>query len=414
MIIVKVLILQHRLPPSIGGTESHVWLLAKELSRRGINITIFSSNSLNNKDIPSLQLKPPFIRPSIKSESSKLPLEEIKDGVLIKRFPVLFRIFSFNLIPSMFREFSKNIKKYDIVHGHVYNLFTNVIGCFYAKKYGIPFILTAHDLVISKSHFLDAKLLKKLYDLIFGSYLVKNSTRLIALTDAQIKEYISHGGKDSKIEIVPNAIDLRNYGKNRINPDFLKNYRIETNEKILLVVGRIERYKHIQDIIEIIPELLKKFKNLKLLIVGEDYGYRKYLEQQTIELKLEKNVNFLGRIAFDDLMKMYQLADVFVFPSTQEGFGIVLLEAMASGTICVARSIPATQRVIQNGETGFLVDDKKEFLEKIVYLFENKEKSIKIQNNALDYVQQYSENRIVDKIEKLYLDVLSENQKNDM
>ena len=403
----KILMLQHRLPPAIGGTENHVWMLAKELARRGNDITIYTTTSLNNKDVTSLELKPPFIKTGYISSSLDLPYNETTDKVSIQRFDVSFRILSFNIIPSMFSGLAENIGEFDLIHGHVFNLFTNFIGCYYAKKNKKPFILTAHDLVISDSHPLNAKLLKKLYDSTFGKYVIKNSAKLIALTWSQIREYIALGADRKQIEVIPNAIDLKNYGDKNSPSSFLERYRIKKSNKILLFVGRIEKYKHIQDVIEIMPIILKKHPNVKFIIVGEDYGFRKNLEEISKNIGVEEKVTFTGGIPEEDLLLMYQIADIFVFPSKQEGFGIVLLEAMASGTPCVARSIPATKRVIRDGKTGFLVETKGDFIEKILYLLENDKQRDVMQNNALEYVKRYSTEAVADMIEKLYTEVVN-------
>ena len=300
----KILMLQHRLPPAIGGTENHVWMQAKELARRGHDITIYTTNSLNNKDVTSLELEPPFIKLRYTSSSSGLPYNETTDKVTIRRFDVSFRIWSFNIIPSMFSSLAENIGNFDVIHGHVYNLFTNFIGCYYAKKYRKPFILTAHDLVISDSHPSDAKLLKKLYDSTFGKYVIKNSAKLIALTESQISEYIALGADRRKIKVIPNAIELKNYGDKIINSTFLERHRIKNSNKILLFVGRIEKYKHIQDVIEIMPNILKKHPKVKFIIVGEDYGFRKNLEGISKAIGVEEDVMFTGAIPEDDLLKM--------------------------------------------------------------------------------------------------------------
>jgi glycosyltransferase involved in cell wall biosynthesis len=399
--------LQHRLPPAIGGTENHVWMLAKELAKRGHDITIYTTTSLNNKDVTSLELKPPFIKTRYISSSLDLSCNETTDKVSIQRFDVSFRILSFNIIPSMFSCLAENVGDFDLIHGHVFNLFTNFIGCYYAKKYKKPFILTAHDLVISDSHPLNAKLLKKLYDSTFGKYVIKNSAKLIALTESQIREYIALGADRRKIEVIPNAVELKKYGDKIINSTFLERYRIKNTDEILLFVGRIEKYKHIQDVIEIMPNILKKHPNAKFMIVGEDYGFKNNLEGISKNIGVEERVMFTGSIPEGDLLKMYQIADIFVFPSKLEGFGIVLLEAMAIGTPCVVRSIPTTKRVIQNGKTGFLVKNKDEFIEKILYLLENDKQREVIQKNALKYVERYSTENVVDMVEKLYNEVVN-------
>ena len=152
----KILMVQHRFPPAIGGSERHTYLLSKELIKKGHDVVVYTTNSLTNEDILSL----PFFKRE--AEKPNLSRKGEVENIKVNRFDIAFRYWSFNWIPEMFRELKKNISEFDIIHAHGYHISSSLVGCHYAKKSGKPFILTAHDLIIPDDLPTDAKLFKKM------------------------------------------------------------------------------------------------------------------------------------------------------------------------------------------------------------------------------------------------------------
>jgi len=401
----KILFIQHRVFPALGGSEKHTCLLSKYLSLKGHNVEIFTSTSLKKDDLLSFSLSYPFIKKP--KNIAHVQPDEIISGIKIKRYEIKFRFWSFLWIPDMNNDIKKNLDKFDIIHSHGYTLSYSLIACYYAKKKSKPFILTAHDIIISQELPIEAKIFKKLYDITFGKYLLKNSERLIALTDDQIPQYLASGAPIDKIRIVPNGIELEKFLKVTINSSILDQFKIKENDDILLFIGRIEKYKGIQDIIKIMPEILKIYPNLKLFIVGEDYGFKFQLIKYAKKLNILNKIFFTGPISEANLLQLFKRADIFVFPSKMEGFGIVLLEAMASNTLCIAYDIPSVRKVISNGENGILIKSSDELFIKILYYLKNIEERAEIEKKALQFVQEYDMKNIINKIENIYKEVLN-------
>jgi glycosyltransferase involved in cell wall biosynthesis len=132
--------------------------------------------------------------------------------------------------------------------------------------------------------------------------------------------------------------------------------------KIILCVGRLVGIKGIVYLIEAMPKILEHHPDSTLLIIGSGPEYAS-LVLRTKELKLEQQVRFLGVINHEDLLPYYQSADVFVLPSIiengmTEAFGVVLLEAMASGCPVIGSNVGGIPDIIVNGESGFLVPER--------------------------------------------------------
>ena len=130
------------------------------------------------------------------------------------------------------------------------------------------------------------------------------------------------------------------------------------SSKVILTVGRLaseERHKGFDEVIEVMPQLIKRFPNLKYLIVGGG-GDRQRLEAKVAKLGLSNCVIFTGYVPEDEKAAHYNLADVYVMPSRGEGFGIVLLEAAACGVPIVGSQVDGSREALLDGKLGRLVD----------------------------------------------------------
>jgi glycosyltransferase involved in cell wall biosynthesis len=131
-----------------------------------------------------------------------------------------------------------------------------------------------------------------------------------------------------------------------------------TGKKVLLTIARMraeERYKGHDKLIELLPEILSKMPTAHYLIVGEGND-RPRLEEKVKKLGLERNISFVGRVDDDALASYYALADVFTMPSSQEGFGIVFLEAALSGKPIVAERAGGATEALAGGVLGTLIE----------------------------------------------------------
>ena len=186
------------------------------------------------------------------------------------------------------------------------------------------------------------------------------------------------------------GIDTKLFKPKNIKNKFQK-YK---NNKIIFFAGRINEQKGIEYLIKSMPQVISKISNAKLLIVG-DGSYRKHLEKLTAELKLEDFVEFLGFKAHKELADYYNLADVFVLPSVTskigtESFGLVLIEAMASGTCVIGSSSGGIKDIIKDNANGLVFQEKnsEELAQKIIKALTNEKLRKRLSKNGLRYARQ--------------------------
>jgi phosphatidylinositol alpha-1,6-mannosyltransferase len=130
--------------------------------------------------------------------------------------------------------------------------------------------------------------------------------------------------------------------------------------RVLMTLGRLtasERYKGVDEVLEVLPDLIKEFSNLAYLIVGSGDDLER-LRKKAAMLGLAERVIFAGQVSEDDKVEYYNLADAFLMPGWGEGFGIVLLEAMACGLPTLASILDGSREALRDGELGVLVDPR--------------------------------------------------------
>lgn len=146
--------------------------------------------------------------------------------------------------------------------------------------------------------------------------------------------------------ILPNCVDLERFTPGGRDPELVNRYGLQ-GKKVLLTVARLnaaERYKGIDEVLEIMPELCRKFPEVLYLIVGEGDDRARFGDKAE-SLGIGQHVVFAGYVAEEEKVDHYRLADVYVMPGRGEGFGIVYLEALACGVPVVAGHGDASDEV---------------------------------------------------------------------
>jgi phosphatidyl-myo-inositol alpha-mannosyltransferase len=201
---------------------------------------------------------------------------------------------------------------------------------------------------------------------------------------------------DEPVSIIPNGIDLEHFHVPR--------KRKISDDKTILYIGRLEKRKGVNYLLKAFAELAERQKNVKLVIAGDGVDKQK-LEIMTQELGIERKVRFLGYISETKKRKLLHDADLFCSPAIfGESFGIVLLEAMASGLVTVAGSNPGYASVLQGMGSVSLVNpkDTQEFSKRIELLLNEPQLRKLWREWARKTVPQYSYNNVVDQYEAVY------------
>jgi glycosyltransferase involved in cell wall biosynthesis len=160
-----------------------------------------------------------------------------------------------------------------------------------------------------------------------------------------------------KAFLLPPAIDLGAFRPGPKDTALLGRYGL-TGKTVLMTVGRLasdERYKGVDQVLELLPALSKDIPNIAYLVVGDGTDLLR-LEEKAKSLRVDDRVVFAGLIPEAEKANHYRLADAYVMPGWGEGFGIVYLEAMACGIPVVASKVDGSREAVRQGTLGILVD----------------------------------------------------------
>ncbi len=161
-----------------------------------------------------------------------------------------------------------------------------------------------------------------------------------------------------KISILPNTFNPTDFAIRPKPAHLLARYGLQSDTRVLLTVARLdysERYKGYDRIIQSIPAIRQHVPNVHYLLVGKGTD-RPRIERLICQHRVGEHVTLAGFISDADLPSYYNLCDVFAMPSKKEGFGIVFLEALASGKPVLAGNRDGATDALCNGELGVLVD----------------------------------------------------------
>ena len=153
-----------------------------------------------------------------------------------------------------------------------------------------------------------------------------------------------------KINVVPNGINLNNFNGVERDYDFRRQYAAD-NEKIILFMGRLVYEKGVQHLISAMPKILSNYNDAKLIIAGKG-GMLDELKAQVDAMGIGNKVYFTGYLNAKQVSKMYKCADISVFPSTYEPFGIVALEAMLAGVPTVVSDVGGLNEIVEHRVDG--------------------------------------------------------------
>ncbi|MFZ2330757.1 MAG: glycosyltransferase [Atribacterota bacterium] len=300
--------------------------------------------------------------------------------------------------------------KPDIIHLH-HPFVLSLPAIMYAAKLKIPKVLTIHTqyeryayYVSPIPHIITNEAIRRI---IFN---LSDKVDIITTPSQSMKDLILNYKIKKEIIVIPNAIDISIFQKiNRQEVKLLKKeLLINPDDVVIIYVGRVSLEKNIDKIIKALALIRnKKIDNFVFIVVGEGTSV-KQLSSLADSLKMREKVKFVGAIAREMVRYYYQIGDIFAFSSTSETFGMVIIEALASGLPVLAVKAPGAIDIIQDGFDGILVeDDVLQFAEKLENLIQNKDLRKKLSLNGLKTVQRYSIEAVSDQVLELYGRLLS-------
>jgi glycosyltransferase involved in cell wall biosynthesis len=201
------------------------------------------------------------------------------------------------------------------------------------------------------------------------------------------KELESRGMDKNKIVFYPRGIDVKRFHPSKRNGFFQSRLGLNKEDRKLLYVGRVSKEKNLPFLVEAFKKLTEIRERVHLVIVGDG----PYLEEMRKELG-DYPASFTGYLSGEDLAQAYASSDIFVFPSTTDTFGNVVLEAQASGIPVIVTNEGGPQENLMPGKTGFIIPahDKEAFINAVLSLLDNPGRMGKMRKEARQYMKERS------------------------
>ena len=331
----RVLILSWEYPPLIeGGLARHVRKLAEGLAARDADVHVLARG---------------------REES---PAEEEQGGVIVHRVREPER-------PSDLTEFVTWIEhmnadmlaagvevgdrySFDVVHGH--DWLVAGAGDHLAKRFRCPLVMTVHATEYGRHQgWVDRHPQSHIHGV--ERWMTNRAERVITCS-SYMREHVAdiYGLDEERIAVIPNGIDP----KELVPIDDLETLRARyaaPHEKLVLLVGRLVYEKGFQLALEALPGLVERVGDVRFIVAGSGTA-EEDLKRQAAELGLDGHGTFLGWIGDDVLHSLYRISDLTVVPSIYEPFGLVALEAMASGSPCLVADTGGLREVVPHEDVG--------------------------------------------------------------
>lgn len=354
---------------AMGGMAIAPALWAQSLVSSGVDVDVFTTPANGNTDL---------VIPLM------VPVEH--KGVNVTYFPRLKRSGNLFISFPLFRATQQVISDYDVVHSIGLWTFPSIISSAIARRAKIPYILSLHGMLMPwaySRHMMRKKLLMALFE----KKRITNAAHVLCTSNLE-KQYFQQLGFTDAI-ILPNIVFPSNIDVGKARQRFRQNHKLG-NSTVLLFVGRLVRNKGLHLTISALKQVIDRFPDIKLLVVGpfEDDSGRLALEQVE-SLQLDKHVIFLGLLQGTDYWRAIASADLFVLNSYSENFGMAPAEALSCGVpVLLSDQVGIADWVRQYDAGKTTALDVKSIADMIVTMISDKENLAMMGKNGVQLVQE--------------------------
>ena len=374
---------------SHGGVVNASYQIAKKQVENGHDVCVYTTDSCDER----LKFKDNY--------------DVDIDGIRVFYFKNLSNNFKNKLTidtpVSLIGHLKKTVSDFDIIHIHEHRHSLAIATHRYAKKNSIPYVLQAHGSVLP---FFQKEKLKEVFHKLWGFDILHDASRAFALTEVEKEQYLKMGVSKDRIDIVPLGIDINEYNHLPAEGKFKSKHGIGSEERVILFLGRIHEIKGLDLLVKSFARISED--DVKLAIVGGDYGFKEELENLIETLDLTDKVIFPGVLTGENKIEALVDCDIFIMPSRYESFTTSGLEAMA----CFKPLILTKNNHIQTwvkDNTGLVCEfDEEDLSNCIETLLNDKSLCERFGNNGRKLIEdKYDWDKVSKQIESIYYDCIN-------
>jgi glycogen synthase len=385
----RILILSWEYPPLIeGGLARHVRKLSEQLVQQDVEVHVLTRGD------------------------GRMPAEQEQCGVHVHRVPEPRKPRDLDEFVAWIEHMNADMLAagvelgdrfdFDLVHGH--DWLVSVAGDHLAKRLRAPLVMTIHATEYGRHQgWVDKQPQSHIHGI--ETWMANRADQVIACS-AYMRDHVSdiYGIEEERVAVIPNGIDpadLQPFDEVAMR-EFRSRFA-EPEEKLLLLVGRLVYEKGFQIALEALPRVIDELDDVRFLVAGSG-THEEELKAQAAELGLLEHGTFLGWIGDDVLHTLYRIADLTVVPSIYEPFGLVALEAMASGCPCLVADTGGLREVVPHEDVGlrFQSRDPESLADVAIRVLADDELGRRLVAEAYEHVRSFDWADVAERTAELY------------
>lgn len=317
-----------------GGVETNVREITRRLRSAGDDVQVFASDLYDEGQWER--------RATFRAEV---------DGVPVRRFPIRRKLIPGLTMPTMIGLVDALAESgADVIHAHSHRYGHVLEAAAVAERRGIPLVVSTHYHPADRREPSVKRGLLRVQDVGFGATAYRVA-RALVVESAHEAALVGEFAPADRIQVIPPGIDLAEWASPQSDPPVPP----QLPSDYFLFVGRVARSKGLPTLLDALARIAPPDRR-SVVLMGQDWGTRSFLEARARSLGIAESVRFLGHVAEPgEYRAIVRGARALVLPSEYEAFGLVLLEAMAAGTPIVATAVGGVPEVVDGERAGRLV-----------------------------------------------------------
>jgi glycosyltransferase involved in cell wall biosynthesis len=318
-------------PPTwaYGGIPRIVDGLARALHEKGHSVHVLTTDAYDQES------------------RSKQPLIRNYHGITVYSLPNLSNRLAYNqqlFLPRKWKQVQKLFPKFDIIHLHGHRHLLNNLAVGWAEKHQTPYVMTTNGTL---ERYEQKQILKTVWDQFISGQIPFGAASCIGVSPSDMKIHHKWGISPDKTTLIPNGLDLGEFSQLPKKGFWRK--KLNVKEKLIVYLGRISPRKGVDHLIQAFQH--KTRPNVTLAIAGNDMGGL----QKAQKLAHSTQIHFLGTLGGEERLQLLVDADILVYASEKEIFGLVPFEGLLAGSPVIVSDDCGCGQLISEAGAGLLV-----------------------------------------------------------
>lgn len=323
-----------------GGIPRLAYELAREQGRTGHRVRVITTDALDSNH------RHPESGSILKLDDGLIEASYLRN--INNKLAYYDQLFLPLGLPNALNKLATNA---EIIHIHGHRHVLEIRAAAWADKYHIPYVVTANG---TAPRIERRERVKAVVDFLVADRILKNAAACIAVSQAEISQYVGRQVAPDRIRVIPNGIDVKAFDNLQPHGDFRRKWNLKP-DPVVLYLGKITPRKGLKPLIAAV-DALRKERPIQLVIAGNDMGYLNKVKEEAQRLNMSGIVTFTGLVEGRDKRAAYTDADVTVYPSQHEIFGLVPFESILCGTPVVVSGDSGCGEIVSREQIGEVVN----------------------------------------------------------